>query len=773
ALPPNPSLLAILLVIRTRAGQPRLVFHYPPTPSVSSTTQTAPPAHASWYGGASTGAEGDESSTEDSTDSDDDAQSTVASQVGSEVDREEEKRSKSGSLSKRDGSKGRTVGSVKSGRVTGARRDIDDELEGGSGDDEDESGLPSDQQANNADGHESGSHRPLPWDQILGFEADTLSKLLTPGRAFNKRTFETGIDNLVFLSAPMFAREDGAWRKHKKRKIKRRNRPKPDHREEHESSHDDAHPAPVDSDSGIDVRNGRTDPDVDFVSGFESAYGHGLISGAASALPSGAASEVASLSDNENQMTMFNVIFVMNPPALEYHLRVDDIYDHAAKKLAKYLKHEQGRRDYVWDQAMRILAIKEKARESRAPVYMLWPNIMNSSSLAKAMAHIFDALSVSKIAHVNLDNEFDIAFQIPQPESTPFLSTATEPQVPGLWLTTGSFTGDDDADSILNPHSALLLLEDEDTLIKEIETDDKELSGPLVWFIRNLTPTKSLQKLFSNSTMAFNDSLFLARHLIYWRRARAIPPLHHRDTYVVSPNADVRALPAAIVSFANRFPTLPPLPKILHLLSGVPRPYYMLMPTKDHRFAYMEILAWLMRGGWITQVKSFGWVSVPTKVKSAVAMKLAEELRAKKRLQSGLDPHPEEIANGISTAASIGHRSTESGSTASLTNSPSGSAAHSPHLSAYRVVSSQSDAIKDIITLDTTSLTPTIIHSPQKANANESRWIEHIGSSFTDPELTELWPIMLKYFDGKHALDEIALREGLKRKKVASVIARL
>ena len=75
--------------------------------------------------------------------------------------------------------------------------------------------------------------------------------------------------------------------------------------------------------------------------------------------------------------------------------------------------------------------------------------------------------------------------------------------------------------------------------------------------------------------------------------------------------------------------------------------------------------------------------------------------------------------------------------------------------------------------LDATSLTPSIIHSPQRANANESRWIEYIGSSFADAELTELWPVMLKYFDGKHALDEIALREGLKRKRVAAVLARL
>lgn len=848
-LPPNPSLLAILLVIRTRSGQPRLVFHYPPNPSLSNTTQTAPPAHASWYGGASTGAEGDESSSEQSSDSDDDTRSASASQTGSEVDHGEDKRSKSGSWRrKRNGSRQRTVDSVKSGRGPGAKRDIDDEIEGGSDENNADNDIPSEKRTGGADGDESGSYRPLDWERVLAFDGNALSKLLSPGRAFNKRRFEIGIDNLVFLGTPMFAREDGTWKKHKKHKPKLKKRPSSRNLEELTGKQlPDG--LPGDSDSGVDIRNGKSDPDVDIVSSFESAYGHGLVSGAASAFASGAASEVASLSDNESQMTMFHVVFVMNPPALEYHLRMDDMYDHVAKKFAKYLKHEQSYRNYVWDEATKILNMKEKAMEARmfplmvifwctclskigAPTYMLWPNVQQASTLAKAMTLVFDATSDSKIAHVNLDNAFDIAFQIPQPEATPFISTATEPQVPGLWLTTAPFTGDEESDPILNPHSALLLLEDGETLIKEIENDDKELSGPLAWFVRNVTPTKSLQKLFSNSSIAFNDSLFLARHLIYWRRARSIPPLHHRDTYIVSPNADMRALPAAITTFAHRFPTLPPLPKFLHLLSGPPRPYYMMMPTKDHRFAYMDILAWLMRGGWITQLKSFGWVSIPTKVKSAVAMKLAEELRRKRRPQKSLDQNSEIVADGSTSGPSTGHRSTESGSTTSLTTSPSGSSVTSPHLTAYRspshpssdagsisserttvlyrtlspsppqhhtlplrpsplhmeqqlspeaekaklspsALSSQVEEIKDMPAVDTSTSTPSIIHSPQKANANESRWIEYIGSSFTDPELAELWPIMLKYFDGKHALDEIALREGLKRKRVASVLARL
>jgi nitrogen permease regulator 3-like protein len=357
ALPPNPSLVALLLVIRSRAGQPRLVFHYPPSPSVSSTSQTAPPAHASWYGGASTGADGDESSTELTSDSDDDG-STKQSHTGSDTEREEDKRAKTNSLkSKRDGSKQHTATSVphRSGR-----RGIDDELEGGSGDDEDDVDMSTGHHAGRLDNDLSGGYRPE-WERVLGFDVDALSQLLTPSRTFNKRRFEIAIDNLVFLGSPMFVRADGKWKKRKGHgpSFKKRQG------SEQTNGTDVASDPHQNAEQSIgESRRNPYSSDIDLISGFEAAYGHGLDPGAASALQSGAASEVASINETENQMTMFHVIFVMNPPALEYHVRVNDMYDHIVKRLAKYLKVEQARRNLVWEESIKILSMKEKAKDN-------------------------------------------------------------------------------------------------------------------------------------------------------------------------------------------------------------------------------------------------------------------------------------------------------------------------------------------------------------------------------------------------------------------------
>lgn len=84
-----------------------------------------------------------------------------------------------------------------------------------------------------------------------------------------------------------------------------------------------------------------------------------------------------------------------------------------------------------------------------------------------------------------------------------------------------------------------------------------------------------------------------------------------------------------------------------------------------------------------------------------------------------------------------------------------------------------------------------VINSPQKATSLEARWLEKIGQTFEDAnhgpaanssppknheggmfgitgkELRESWPILSRHLDGKHAIEDVAPREGMKRKRVA------
>jgi hypothetical protein len=364
------------------------------------------------------------------------------------------------------------------------------------------------------------------------------------------------------------------------------------------------------------------------------------------------------------------------------------------------------------------------------------------------------------------------------------------------------------------------------------------------------------------SSVSLKDVQLLARHLIYWRRGRAIPPLRWRDTYIVSPNANMRILRPAATKYAARFPTLPSLPKMLQSLSGPPRPYFHLMPTKDHRAAYMEILAWLMRYGWVTQLRTFGWVLVSREVKVAVAVQLERERRLQQQQQAGssprvgaldrsaetlLDASTERVASPLlrpppddqrsSSGASPRLRassdaaSVSSGRTArtavqppfspparpsdepgrgggggggggggrlaplSLNDSPrlgsdrdaasdgaspSGEAARpdSPASTPSRPGSAAGPPLLPLqAAAAAAGYAPTIVTAPQRATELEARWIAQIAADMerdpADAELRAEWPNLLKYLDGRHAWEDISAREGVKKKKVAAVLARL
>lgn len=471
----------------------------------------------------------------------------------------------------------------------------------------------------------------------------------------------------------------------------------------------------------------------------------------------------------------------------------------------------------------------------------LWPTLLLASPLARSIATIFESISASKIAHVQLDANFETSFQIPQAISTPYVSTPTNPQMPGLWLTTANIIDDDEAS--VTPHLALLLLEDTETLVKQIEGDSKDQPSPLSFYLRNLTPTKSLQKLSVAHSITTQDIEFLASYLVYWRRGRLIPPLHPRNTYIVSPNADMRSLSQAAVIYAARFPAFPSLPKMLNILSGPPRAFGAVIPSKEHRSAYMEILAWLMRGGWVTQLRTFAWIRVTAYIKAEVAGEMLRdgaipdsggasgrddcgklEYGSEKGLMSSSNgnkqtsplgksprhekgplsrlPHTSPSRPVTDSAVTSGHRSIGETSMSPQSRSSGKKLTIPPHLRGppplysnnsspslrrapastpnprTKMSSPSPDAQQRSSSASSSQLpnppasafTPSLVASPLRAGDIEARWLERIGQTFTDAELRELWPMLLKYFDGRHALEDIALREGMKRKKIAALL---
>lgn len=841
SLPPNPSLVAVILVIRTRSG-PRLVFHYPGVPEAIQRS-------TSWHFG-SAGSESEEagtSSDDDQTVASDDESTSSSRQTA----RPSIAQSRAGKGAESNSSR-RTARTLRSD-VPDNDEDDDDDMENLDVDVLDLNSPPADKatsttiaanavhdRSTNTTRHESAATdkgNSCEWEKLLGYPVEGLKMMLSPPSSMHKKRFEVMLDDLVFLGYPIFVREDGTW---KKKKTKRRSR-----------THDRESSADGDDEQGADDANeSDSGSDEDNDEGKQGAQADDAFSPPLSPLTSRtprlhnpdtaqshksqstmseAASEAGSANSNQDEMTMFHVVFVMNPPALEYHIRLQEMYDNVVKKFSKVLRYEQARSNAVWQDVKKIQSLKAQAKESKTPMSALWPNLMTSCLLAKSMAILYTSIANNKIAHISIGTDFDASIQIPQAISTPYVPTPTEPQLPGLWLTTASSLSDDGQS--LSPHAALLLLEDKDMMIKEVEGDGKEVANPLAFFIRELTPTKSLTKLSAALSLPLSDVQFLARHLIYWRRARAIPPLHIRDTYIVSPNCDMRQLEKAMPLYAQRFSALPSLPKMLQNLSGKPIQYGFLIPSKDHKPAYMEILAWLLRGGWVTQLRTFAWVKVSPEVKAAVAVQLRQDhedkmakrtpfaMRTKGSIGSGdtrrqsedydSDAAPASRNTSIasprlSALLSPSRAASDSGSIGSgrtaIPLHPQGTQT-SPNLPATRtstnasdahapapaptsptVLSSHEDTETDSETLlslaalpstDPAAYQQTLVLSPHRASTEESRWLARIGADLKDQEVREAWSWLYRYFDGQRALEEVAAREGLKRSKVQGLLSKL
>lgn len=427
--------------------------------------------------------------------------------------------------------------------------------------------------------------------------------------------------------------------------------------------------------------------------------------------------------------------------------------------------------------------------------------LLSNSSLAQAIATVYTSISQSKIASVTLTPQTTMSVQIPPLTSTPYLPSPNEPGYPGLWLTTAdSLSATDEAFSVepagqsrvLAKHFALLLLNDEVSILKDIEASMSAIGPPLAHYIRSSKPTKSFAQISARSSIPLSDIQILASHLIYWRRARAIPPLNKQDTYIVSPNADISKLGLATAAYENAFPTLPSLPKMLAALSGSPRPYYSFIPSRDHKPVYYEILAWLLRGGWVTQLRTFGWTKVSPEIKRAVQEMLAREERENEMEEHASPPAVSNTARQQHGGSGPSHATNDdagysSSSSSSLDSAHSGDATPIP---GRRTAGAPAPATpgEHTVSKTNTPLTSSLVLRPDRASPLESRWLGEILERFpesarrhsidtedseSDASLKKYWPVFTKYFNGTDALQKVPVREGLNQKLVWRILTHI
>ncbi|KAH6660236.1 nitrogen permease regulator of amino acid transport activity 3-domain-containing protein [Truncatella angustata] len=466
---------------------------------------------------------------------------------------------------------------------------------------------------------DSGS-QIVPWEHVGGFPTRDLESILTPARIYQKKLFSLSLDQLCAASYPMYVPENGVWKK-KKRQAKSR-----------PSLSAKASAGPGDDTEKIGDNSPLLAANIPQIETHDMAE-----DGATQDEETGVTGEKSE--EKRSSMTMFNLVFLLDPKKHEAKVLVDTLYFHIIRKINKAYKYAQQRSDFVWKESKKILQLKDKGREDKTRMSVLWRQILETSSLAASMQDVYEAVCANKIAALQLETPQGTvthSVQIPVPFHLPDLPNIDDAEAEGhrgLWLTTANSFADLDVAAVDDPTFldktfALLLLQDEKKIAAELQADQDEATNAMIEFVRLSKPTTSFHQIGQGPSLTPAQVRKYAQHFIFWRRAIAIPPLHVRDIYIMSPNSKTSSLPRASQAWMKAFPLAPPLPNFLAELSMAPRPYKSFAPSKNHRLQYLEMLAWLMRGGWVTQLCTFAYVVVWPEIQYEVEYQIeADEIK--------------------------------------------------------------------------------------------------------------------------------------------------
>ena len=171
---------------------------------------------------------------------------------------------------------------------------------------------------------ESGS-QIVPWEQVAGFPSRDLAGILTPARSYHKKLFQLSLDPLYCISCPVHVPESGRWKKAKKTSKSKAAK------------------------SVEDLQIGPQDSDPAMAKSVEMSKDETL----------------AVDEEKRSSMTMFNLVFFLDPKQDDVKDWTSMLYSNIIKKINRAYRYSQQHSDFVWKESKRILLAKDKGREER------------------------------------------------------------------------------------------------------------------------------------------------------------------------------------------------------------------------------------------------------------------------------------------------------------------------------------------------------------------------------------------------------------------------
>lgn len=165
----------------------------------------------------------------------------------------------------------------------------------------------------------------VPWEHFVGFPTYDLASILTPKLCYHKKLFQLSLDPVHCVCCPIHVPENGRWKRPKKVE-----RPKMSKTPDDRSATPDA--------DGVTRKQGKHPKDTDPIKGEKDE-------------------------EKRSSMTMFNIVFFVNPKHCQVREIIALLYSNVIKKINKAYKYSQQHSDFIWKESKRILAAKDKGRE--------------------------------------------------------------------------------------------------------------------------------------------------------------------------------------------------------------------------------------------------------------------------------------------------------------------------------------------------------------------------------------------------------------------------
>ncbi|CAE6375521.1 unnamed protein product [Rhizoctonia solani] len=577
-------------------------------------------------------------------------------------------------------------------------------------------------------------------------------------------------------------------------------------------------------------------------------------------LPHLSSNSTSTTSDNDNapQLTSFHLVLVidrLDPRSVyptDLHRYMDVFYQQIAFKMTAVMHYEQGRSGWVARASEQLITLRDQCIVDGIPFQEYCERALNTCPLASAIKTVYESVTKGTVAHIQI-NEVPLDIQLP-PRHTAMLGGSTNIGVPedgidpnadvehGPASAGAEEEFEDEAGRAedarrfgwwlprLLPWKGLLLLEDAgpgtgaEMIVRmnsgrmasagnmngSVGGEEDALADEDMFrkFLSYVQPTLSLSDIAELSELNLKMDVYpMTRLLLYNRKARivdVIPP-GMKVMYSAAP-AFKRPLPELSAVFSRLFSTVPPLPSLLATLTSYSRPFSTLIPSRDHRTFYLEVLIWLLRQGLLEKLHLRVRIVASGEIRAITRAALARE-----RENARLGKEVAQVVGQRDTRRRRRRRRSKASDEVEVYFAPaSGSGemfdppspelmrrhGNHPHRRQSLSVSMSEEALEeeeedwtedeedeegvygdgvgtaDVLLEEDSNIAGSgsvIIAEPAEATQLEMRWMEAMTEG-KDPGISQRFHRVRKYFDGKITADEILYREDITRRELREVI---